>query len=143
MEYIYTPRGTPLVILDDYLYRNNREKYWRCFRFIKYSCKARLIIDAFGLIKTAGIHTHEREYEKINFGRKLLKSWSNSTEKVYKLPNIPMKAGKKIVNRKKIKKQQKQQQQEYAPQNELELEIKKEEPDDEFIAINAIKEICS
>ncbi|XP_065372590.1 modifier of mdg4-like isoform X5 [Calliphora vicina] len=142
LEYIYTPRGTPLVILDDYLYRNNREKYWRCFRFIKNSCKARLIIDAFGLIKTAGIHTHEREYEKINFGRKLLKSWSNSAEKVYKLPNIPMKAGKKIENRKKVKKQQKQQQPEYAQQDELELEIKKEEPDDEFIAINAIKEIC-
>ncbi|KNC31572.1 hypothetical protein FF38_12844 [Lucilia cuprina] len=136
LEYIYTPRGTPLVILDNYLYRNNRKNYWRCFRFLKFSCKARLIIDAFGLIKTAGIHTHEREYEKINCGKKLLKSWSNSAENLYKLPNIPTKACKQDVRRKKVKKlpqhDQQQQQQEYAQQEEL--QIKKEDPDDECIA---------
>lgn len=104
LEYIYTPRGTPLVILDNYLYRNNRGKYWRCFRFIKHSCKARLIINPFGLVKTAGGHTHEREYEKINYCKKLLKSCRNSAEKFYKLPNIPIKIPKKPKNHKKVQK---------------------------------------
>lgn len=79
LEYIYSPRGIPLVILDNYLYRKNRGRYWRCFRFAKFNCTARLTISTNGSIRLAGgAHTHDREHEKINQGRKVLKNFTGS-----------------------------------------------------------------
>ncbi|KAL9893471.1 modifier of mdg4 isoform 16-T21 [Glossina fuscipes fuscipes] len=46
MKYIYSRRGRPEIVLNNYLYRKNREKYWRCLRFSQHKCRASLIIDA-------------------------------------------------------------------------------------------------
>ncbi|XP_073819442.1 modifier of mdg4-like isoform X9 [Musca autumnalis] len=79
LQYIYSPRGIPLLILDNYLYRKNREKYWRCCRFAKYQCKARLTISNSNYIRMGGVHNHEREYDQIRQGRKLMKKSGKKT----------------------------------------------------------------
>lgn len=121
LKYIYSPRGTPLVLLDNYLYRNNRGKYWRCFHFVKHRCKARLIIDNLGLVRKSGDHSHEQEVGKINFNRKLIKTGGSNARRKIRLPKDPK---LKLKNRKnyQMKVQQVTVQQE-------ELLIKKEEPD--------------
>lgn len=74
MKYIYSVRGAPLLILDNYLYRKNREKYWRCYRFAKYHCTARLTISSSDYIRMAGVHNHAREYDTIRQRRKSLQN---------------------------------------------------------------------
>ena len=111
LKYIYSPRGTPLVLLDNYLYRNNRGKYWRCFNFIKHRCKARLIIDQLGLVKKTGEHTHEQVHGRINFNRDFIKvSGNNATLKV-----------KPKLKKKNRKTYQKKNQQVFIQQDELQI----------------------
>uniref|UniRef100_A0A1I8PGR7 BTB domain-containing protein n=1 Tax=Stomoxys calcitrans TaxID=35570 RepID=A0A1I8PGR7_STOCA len=80
LEYIYSSRGTPLLVLDNFLYRKNRERYWRCLRFDKHHCTARLTISKNGCVRLAGVHTHGREQERIYQGRKQEKKLSNQKD---------------------------------------------------------------
>lgn len=58
-------------MVENYLYRKNRGKYWRCLRCTKYQCKARLIFNANKGVKVIGTHTHGHEREKIDWGRQI------------------------------------------------------------------------
>uniref|UniRef100_A0A1A9WMN2 FLYWCH-type domain-containing protein n=1 Tax=Glossina brevipalpis TaxID=37001 RepID=A0A1A9WMN2_9MUSC len=60
IKYIYSQRGRPEIVLNNYLYRKNREKYWRCLRFSQHKCRASLIIDA-NRVRVYRDHNHEDE----------------------------------------------------------------------------------
>uniref|UniRef100_A0A182JL84 BTB domain-containing protein n=1 Tax=Anopheles atroparvus TaxID=41427 RepID=A0A182JL84_ANOAO len=71
LEYIHSQRGHPLMVVDDYLFRKNRDRYWRCIRSTKHNCRARLILlDGVGL-KCIDEHTHGPETAKIEHGRRM------------------------------------------------------------------------
>lgn len=71
MDFIYSQRGKPLIVIDNYLYRKNRGAYWRCIRCTKYKCKSRLILRPNQDPIVAEKHSHGPEREKINWGRKV------------------------------------------------------------------------
>lgn len=120
------------MLLDNYLYRNNRGKYWRCFNFIKHCCKARLIIDQLGLVKKTGEHTHEQVHGRINFNRQYIKVGGNIATRKIK----PKLKNKKKVNRKTYQKKEKNQQV-FIQQEEL--QIKNEIPEIEIDVKNIKK----
>ncbi|KAI9584964.1 hypothetical protein GQX74_006859 [Glossina fuscipes] len=66
MKYIYSRRGRPEIVLNNYLYRKNREKYWRCLRFSQHKCRASLIIDA-NQVRVFRNHNHEDETSNVEF----------------------------------------------------------------------------
>lgn len=78
-EYIYSQRGRPLIIVDNYLFRKNRGSYWRCIRCTKNRCKCRLILRAGQAPEVVERHSHGPETEKINFGRKVKCSMSTNS----------------------------------------------------------------
>lgn len=74
LEFIYSQRGHPLLIIDSYLYRKNRGVYWRCIRCTKYQCKSRIILRNNLPPIRIETHSHGPETEKINYGRQFLKN---------------------------------------------------------------------
>lgn len=59
-------RKKPLLIVNDYVYRRNRDSYWRCIRCTTHKCRASLILtdnDFVTLCITD--HTHPAETDKI------------------------------------------------------------------------------
>lgn len=52
-------------MVDDFLYRRNRDNYWRCIRCSSKKCRASLILneDSYTLCITE--HTHQPETDKI------------------------------------------------------------------------------
>lgn len=71
MDFIYSQRGRPLIVVDGYLYRKNRGAYWRCIRCTKYRCKSRLILRPNRDPVCIEKHSHGPEKEKIEWGRKV------------------------------------------------------------------------
>lgn len=71
LEYIFSQRGYPLLVVDNYLFRKNRGPYWRCIRCTKDKCKCRIILQENQSPRIVDVHTHGPETEKINFGRKV------------------------------------------------------------------------
>lgn len=71
LEYICSQRGRPLIVIDGYLYRKNRDTYWRCIRCTKFKCKARLILRPGRDPVCIETHSHGPEHEKIEWGRKI------------------------------------------------------------------------
>lgn len=71
LDFIYSQRGHPLIVIDNYLYRKNRGAYWRCIRCTKHKCKSRLILRPNQSPIVAEGHTHGPEREKISWGRKV------------------------------------------------------------------------
>lgn len=74
MDFIYSQRGRPLIVIDGYLYRKNRGAYWRCIRCTKYRCKSRLILRPDQDPVCIEKHSHGPEKEKIDWGRKVRSS---------------------------------------------------------------------
>lgn len=74
MDFIYSQRGRPLIVIDGYLYRKNRGAYWRCIRCTKYRCKSRLILRPDRDPVCIEKHSHGPEKEKIDWGRKVRSS---------------------------------------------------------------------
>lgn len=79
LEFIYSQRGRPLLIINNYLFRKNRGSYWRCIRCSKNRCKSRVILRDGEPPLVVERHSHGPESEKISFGRKV-KSSMSSTE---------------------------------------------------------------
>lgn len=71
LDYIYSQRGRPLIVVDNYLYRKNRGAYWRCIRCTKNRCKSRLILRPDRAPVCIEKHSHGPEKEKIEWGRKV------------------------------------------------------------------------
>lgn len=71
MDFIYSQRGRPLIVVDGYLFRKNRGAYWRCIRCTKYRCKSRLILREGRVPLCIEKHSHGPEKEKIEWGRKV------------------------------------------------------------------------
>lgn len=71
MDFIYSQRGRPLIVMNNYLFRKNRGSYWRCIRCTKYKCKSRLILRKNQNPIVVEKHTHGDEQEKIDWGRKV------------------------------------------------------------------------
>lgn len=74
MDFIYSQRGRPLIVVDGYLYRKNRGAYWRCIRCTKHKCKSRLILRPDRDPVCIEKHSHGPEKEKIEWGRKIRSS---------------------------------------------------------------------
>lgn len=79
MDFIYSQRGRPLIVVDGYLYRKNRGAYWRCIRCTKFRCKSRLILRPDRDPVCIEKHSHGPEKEKIEWGRKVRSSVSYET----------------------------------------------------------------
>lgn len=77
LEFIYSQRGRPLLVVDNYLFRKNRGSYWRCIRCTKNKCKCRLILRAGREPQIVEMHSHGPETEKITFGRKVKTTMSS------------------------------------------------------------------
>lgn len=62
---VVSQRKKPLVVIEDFLYRRNRDNYWRCIRCSSEKCRASLILneDSYTLCITE--HTHGPETEKL------------------------------------------------------------------------------
>ncbi|XP_059611369.1 modifier of mdg4-like isoform X26 [Phlebotomus argentipes] len=71
LDFIYSQRGHPLLIIGDYLYRHNRGHYWRCIGCTKFNCRSRTILKPGRPPWCIGMHTHPPETEKIKCGRKM------------------------------------------------------------------------
>lgn len=92
MDFIYSQRGRPLIVVDGYLYRKNRGAYWRCIRCTKYRCKSRLILRSDRDPVCIEKHSHGPEKEKIEWGRKVRSSVTYETGEEENQPQI-----KKVV----------------------------------------------
>jgi hypothetical protein len=62
---VVSQRKKPLIVIEGFLYRRNRDNYWRCIRCSSQKCRASLILneDSYTLCITE--HTHEPETEKL------------------------------------------------------------------------------
>lgn len=78
LEFIYSQRGRPLLVVDNYLFRKNRGSYWRCIRCTKNRCKCRLILRPGRDPVVVEQHSHGPETEKITFGRKVKTTMSTT-----------------------------------------------------------------
>src|SRR5690349_8231407 len=66
LQYIHSQRKRPLLIVNDFLYRRNRQNYWRCIRSTSQKCRASLIITDNDLVTLCITdHTHPAEMEKL------------------------------------------------------------------------------
>lgn len=93
IKYIYSRRGRPEIVLNNYLYRKNREKYWRCLRFSQHKCRASLIIDA-NQVRVFRDHNHEDE-------SKTLKEYVKMGQSLHSLQKMFMwKYNEKFENKK-------------------------------------------
>lgn len=79
VEYIYSQRGKPLIIIDNYLFRKNRGNYWRCIRCTKHKCKSRLIWKIGQPPSVIEKHSHGPETAKIKYGRKVKTAMGHTT----------------------------------------------------------------
>ena len=99
MEYISSQRGHPLLVFDNYLYRKNRDHYWRCIRCTKHHCHSRLIVKKGVPPVCIEKHTHGPETEKILWGRRFLKNINTlNDDATTEEPVIP-----KNTNKNKVK----------------------------------------
>lgn len=89
LEYIFSQRGHPLLIVDGFLYRKNRGSYWRCIRCTKYKCRSRLILKRNEPPITIEDHTHGPETEKIAWGRKVLDTIKHEEDVPFQKIKIP------------------------------------------------------
>uniref|UniRef100_A0A182HJU4 BEN domain-containing protein n=1 Tax=Anopheles arabiensis TaxID=7173 RepID=A0A182HJU4_ANOAR len=71
LEFILSQRGYPLLVVGNFLFRKNRDKYWRCIRCTKHKCRSRCIIKDKGIVVNIGKHAHGPETAKIQMGRKI------------------------------------------------------------------------
>lgn len=78
LEFIYSQRGRPLLVVNNYLFRKNRGSYWRCIRCTSCRCKCRLILRAGAAPLVAEQHSHGPETEKIEFGRRVRSTMSTA-----------------------------------------------------------------
>lgn len=78
LEFIYSQRGRPLLVVNNYLFRKNRGSYWRCIRCTKFRCKCRLILRAGDTPLVVDQHSHGPETEKIQYGRKVKSTMSTA-----------------------------------------------------------------
>lgn len=72
LYFIQSQRKKPLLIVNDFLYRRNRDNYWRCVRCTSQKCRASLILtdnDFVTLCITD--HTHPPETEKLRTREKI------------------------------------------------------------------------
>lgn len=83
LEFIYSQRGHPLLIVDDFLYRKNRGNYWRCIRCSKFKCKSRLILRRNDTPLKVEAHTHGPENEKISWGRRVLQTIKDTNQSIF------------------------------------------------------------
>lgn len=66
LQYIYSQRKRPLLIINDFLYRRNRQNYWRCIRSTSQKCRASLILQGTDLVTLCITeHTHPAEKDKL------------------------------------------------------------------------------
>ncbi|CRK91977.1 CLUMA_CG005563, isoform F [Clunio marinus] len=66
LHYITSQRKKPLLIVNDFLYRRNRDNYWRCIRCTSHKCRASLILNANEVVTLCITdHTHLPETEKL------------------------------------------------------------------------------
>lgn len=65
LQCVVSQRKKPLIIIEGFLYRRNRDNYWRCIRCSSQKCRASLILndDSYTLCITE--HTHEPETDKL------------------------------------------------------------------------------
>lgn len=89
LEYIFSQRGHPLLIVEGFLYRKNRGSYWRCIRCTKYKCRSRLILKRNEPPITIEEHTHGPETEKIAWGRKVLDTIKHDDDVPFQKIKIP------------------------------------------------------
>ncbi|XP_055616860.1 modifier of mdg4-like isoform X27 [Toxorhynchites rutilus septentrionalis] len=69
LDFIFSQRGHPLLVVENFLYRKNRSNYWRCIRCTKFKCRSRLIVrPGSGPVRIED-HSHGPETEKISWGR--------------------------------------------------------------------------
>jgi hypothetical protein len=63
---VLSQRKKPLLIVNDFLYRRNRDSYWRCIRCTSQKCRASLILsDSDFVTLCITDHTHPPETDKI------------------------------------------------------------------------------
>lgn len=69
---IYSQRKRPLLIVNNYLYRKNRDNYWRCVRCTSQKCRASLILNSYSNVTLCILeHSHPAETDKINKSAKV------------------------------------------------------------------------
>lgn len=80
LQYIHSQRKRPLLIVNDFLYRRNRQNYWRCIRSTSQKCRASLILGDNDYVTLCIVdHTHAPEKDKLrnrdvkNFDASVLK----------------------------------------------------------------------
>ncbi|XP_052567448.1 FLYWCH-type zinc finger-containing protein 1-like, partial [Culex pipiens pallens] len=74
LDFIFSQRGHPLLVVDSYLYRKNRSNYWRCIRCTKFKCRSRLIVKPGSEPIKIEEHSHGPETEKISWGRTVMEN---------------------------------------------------------------------
>lgn len=74
MDFIYSQRGHPLIILNNFVYRKNRRNYWRCVKAATHKCTARLIVSNGTITKFDGYHLHDVDLKRIEKGRTVRKA---------------------------------------------------------------------
>ncbi|XP_053697253.1 modifier of mdg4-like isoform X11 [Sabethes cyaneus] len=79
LDFIFSQRGHPLLVVDNFLYRKNRGNYWRCIRCTKFKCRSRLIVKPGVAPLRIEDHSHGPETEKIGWGRTVLENVKNQS----------------------------------------------------------------
>ncbi|XP_021693995.1 modifier of mdg4 isoform X36 [Aedes aegypti] len=74
LDFIFSQRGHPLLVVDNFLYRKNRGHYWRCIRCTKFKCRSRLIVKPGQKPTRIEDHSHGPETEKISWGRTVMEN---------------------------------------------------------------------
>ncbi|XP_029723815.2 uncharacterized protein LOC115264271 [Aedes albopictus] len=74
LDFIFSQRGHPLLVVDNFLYRKNRGHYWRCIRCTKFKCRSRLIVKPGQKPARIEDHSHGPETEKISWGRTVMEN---------------------------------------------------------------------
>lgn len=69
LDFIYSQRGRPFLVIDKYLYRKNRGAYWRCIRCDTHKCKSRVILKHGQVPRVIEAHNHITETNKIQKSR--------------------------------------------------------------------------
>ncbi|XP_055385178.1 modifier of mdg4 isoform X7 [Condylostylus longicornis] len=96
-EIVYSQRGHPFIVYNNYLYRKNRGNYWRCIRCTKYNCKSRLIVKPNKPIVCIEQHTHDMEFERIGRSRDKRKIFRKKFYTKYNT-NIKSNSHERVIN---------------------------------------------
>ncbi|XP_062556516.1 modifier of mdg4-like isoform X32 [Armigeres subalbatus] len=100
LDFIFSQRGHPLLVVDNYLYRKNRENYWRCIRGTKNKCRSRLVAKPGQIPTRIGNHTHGPETQKINWGRTVIENVKCQEQDAFRIREPHCKARYVILPRK-------------------------------------------